>query len=111
MSPVLANLFLRYALDLWMVREHPAVSFERFADDVVAHCATERQARQVLGELTERLASVGLRVHPDKTGIVYCKDRNRRQDYDRTSYTFLGYTFRPRKAPTKDGGSMFTSFL
>jgi RNA-directed DNA polymerase len=110
-SPVLANLFLHYAVDLWMVREYPAVPFERFADDVVAHCATERQARQVLGELTERLASVGLRVHPDKTRIVYCKDRNRRQNYEQTSFVFLGYTFRPRKAPTKDGRSMFTAFL
>ena len=110
-SPVLANLFLHYAFDLWLEREFPAVEFERFADDAVVHCATERQAQQVLVALSERLASVGLRLHPDKTAIVYCKDRKRRLAYERTSFTFLGYTFRARKAPTRDGRSMFAAFL
>ena len=110
-SPVLANLFLHYALDLWLEREFPAVEFERFADDAVVHCGTERQAQQVLVALSERLASVGLRLHPDKTAIVYCKDRKRRFAYERTSFTFLGYTFRARKAPTRDGRSMFAAFL
>jgi RNA-directed DNA polymerase len=110
-SPVLANLFLHYAFDLWLEREFPAVEFERFADDAVVHCGTERQAQQVLVALSERLASVGLRLHPDKTAIVYCKDRKRRFAYERTSFTFLGYTFRARKAPTRDGRSMFAAFL
>jgi RNA-directed DNA polymerase len=110
-SPVLANLFMHYAFDLWMAREFPGCPFERYADDAVVHCVTERQARQVLGELAERLASVGLRLHPDKTKIVYCKDGNRHRDYERTSFTFLGYTFRPRKAPAKNRRSSFTSFL
>ena len=110
-SPVLANLFLHYAFDLWLEREFPAVEFERFADDAVVHCRTERQAQLVLVALSERLASVGLRLHPDKTRIVYCKDRKRRLSYERTSFTFLGYTFRARKAPTRDGKSMFAAFL
>ena len=110
-SPVLANLFLHYAFDLWLEREFPAVEFERFADDAVVHCRTERQAQLVLVALSERLASVGLRLHPDKTRIVYCKDRKRRLSYERTSFTFLGYTFRARKAPTRDGRSMFAAFL
>ena len=110
-SPVLANLFLHYAFDLWLEREFPAVEFERFADDAVVHCRTERQAQLVLVALSERLASVGLRLHPDKTQIVYCKDRKRRLSYERTSFTFLGYTFRARKAPTRDGKSMFAAFL
>jgi len=110
-SPVLANLFLHYAFDLWLEREFPAVEFERFADDAVVHCRTERQAQLVLVALSERLASVGLRLHPDKTAIVYCKDRKRRLSYERTSFTFLGYTFRARKAPTRDGKSMFAAFL
>ena len=45
MSPVLANLFMHYAFDTWLEREFPAVEFERYADDAVVHCATERQAR------------------------------------------------------------------
>jgi RNA-directed DNA polymerase len=54
--------------------EFPAVEFERFADDAVVHCATGRQALQVRAALSERLASVGLRLHPDKTKVVYCKE-------------------------------------
>ncbi len=50
-SPVLANLFLHYAFDTWMAREFPTVWFERYADDAVLHCVTERQARQVLAAL------------------------------------------------------------
>jgi RNA-directed DNA polymerase len=110
-SPVLANLFMHYAFDSWLGREFPAVEFERFADDAVVHCATERQARQVLDALGQRMAEVGLELHPEKTKIVYCKDRKRRLDHEHTSFTFLGYTFRARKAPTRDGESMFTAFL
>lgn len=110
-SPVLANLFMHYAFDLWLGREFPAVEFERFADDAVVHCSTQRQAREVWTALSARMADVGLRLHPDKTKIVYCKDRKRRFDYSCTSFTFLGYTFRARKAPTRDRKSMFTAFL
>lgn len=111
-SPVLANLFMHYAFDTWLEREFPAVTFERFADDAVVHCATERQAREVLAALDARMAEVGLQLHPDKTRIVYCKDRKRRYaDCAQTSFTFLGYTFRARNAPNRDGTSMFTGFL
>jgi RNA-directed DNA polymerase len=110
-SPVLANLFMHYAFDSWLDREFPSVEFERYADDAVVHCATERQARQVLAALAERMDNVGLRLHPAKTRIVYCKDRKRHLTGENTSFTFLGYTFRARKAPTRDGKSMFCAFL
>src|SRR5204863_2514910 len=93
-SPVLANLFLHYAFDSWLVREFPAVEFERYADDAVVHCVTERQALQVRNALAARMEEVGLRLHPAKTRIVYCKDDNRRGCYEHTSFTFLGYQFR-----------------
>jgi len=109
-SPVLANLFMNYAFDWWLEREFPAVEFERFADDAVVHCVTERQAREVRAALSERLESVGLRLHPDKTKIVYCKDSNRRRVFDCTSFTFLGYEFRPRESKSGKSGSVFTSF-
>ena len=109
-SPVLANLFLHYAFDAWMAREFPGVRFERYVDDAVIHCVTEGQARQVLAALQDRMAEVGLRLHPDKTRIVYCKDGKRRGDYPHTSFTFLGFTFRPRGARDKDG-KVFLSFL
>jgi len=98
---VLANLFMHYAFDTWLEREFPTVTFERFADDAVVHCVTERQAREVLAALEDRMAQVGLRLHPDKTKIVYCKDQRRRGVHELTSFTFLGYTFRPRGARTR----------
>jgi RNA-directed DNA polymerase len=104
---------MHYAFDLWLEREFPTVEFERYADDAVVHCATEQQARRVLAALGERMAEVGLQLHPDKTRIVYCKDRNRRRkDCAETSFTFLGYTFRARQAPARQGnGAMFSAFL
>ncbi|MFE6612824.1 group II intron reverse transcriptase/maturase [Amycolatopsis sp. NPDC057786] len=109
-SPVLANLFMHYAFDVWLEREFPAVQFERYADDAVLHCVSERQAHRVLSALRERMAEVGLRLHPDKTRIVYCKDGARRGSYEHTSFTFLGFTFRARDARAKDG-RRFLSFL
>jgi RNA-directed DNA polymerase len=109
-SPVLANLYLHYALDMWLVREFPSVTFERYCDDAVIHCASEEQARQVRARLAQRLATVGLELHPDKTRIVYCQDATRHDDHEVTSFTFLGYTFRPRLAMTR-WGKHFVSFL
>ena len=109
-SPVLANLFLHYAFDAWMAREFPSVRFERYVDDAVVHCVSERQARQVLAALQDRMGEVGLRLHPDKTRIVYCKDGKRRGDDQHTAFTFLGFTFRPRGARAKNG-TMFVSFM
>ena len=112
-SPVLASLFMHYAFDKWLGREFPLVEFERYADDAVVRCATEQQARRVLAALEDRMAEVGLQLHPDKTRIVYCKDRNRRRsDCADTSLTFLGCTFRARQAPARQGGgAMFSAFL
>lgn len=108
-SPVLANLFLHYAFDVWMAREFPTVRFERYVDDAVVHCVSRRHAGQVLAAIEARMVEVGLRLHPDKTRIVYCKDGKRRGSHEHTSFTFLGYTFRPRGARAKDG-KMFLSF-
>ncbi len=77
-SPVLANLFMHYAFDTWLERQFPAVRFERYADDAVVHCATERQAKEVLAALDARMAEVGLRLHPAKTKIV-CVPRAQRE--------------------------------
>ncbi|WP_409471680.1 group II intron reverse transcriptase/maturase [Streptomyces sp. HC307] len=109
-SPVLANLFLHYAVDAWMVREYPGCPFERYADDAVVHCRTLAEAERVLAALRSRMAEVGLELHPDKTRIVYCKDDNRRGRFPVTEFTFLGFTFRPRGAKDKHG-VMFTAFL
>jgi group II intron reverse transcriptase/maturase len=110
-SPLIANIFLHYGFDTWMVREHPTVWFERFADDVVVHCVTERQARLVQDAIGRRLADIGLQLHPDKTRIVYCKDYKRHQDFEQVTFTFCGYTFRPRAAFDKVRKRSYTGFL
>lgn len=109
-SPVLANLFMHYAFDSFLAREFPTVEFERYADDAVVHCVSERQAHRVWAALAERMAEVGLRLHPDKTKIVYCRDDNRPGSYEQTSFTFLGYTFCPRSVRSRHG-VMFTAFV
>lgn len=108
-SPVLANLFLHYAFDEFLAREFAGVEFERYVDDAVVHCVTEYQARKVLDALQARFVEVGLRLHPDKTRIVYCKDANRAGNYPNTEFTFLGFTFRARRARGNDGKG-FASF-
>ena len=109
-SPILANLFMHHAFDMWMDRSYPGCPFERYADDAVVHCKSRRQAEVVLAGIAARMEQVGLRLHPDKTRIVYCKDSNRRGEHEHTGFTFLGYAFRPRKART-NRGVQFTSFL
>jgi RNA-directed DNA polymerase len=109
-SPVLANLFLHYAFDEFLVREFPGVEFERYADDAVVHCVTQRQAQAVVEALRVRMESVGLRLHPDKTKVVYCRDDNRPGDYPVTSFTFLGYQFRARTVKSRHG-QIFSAFM
>ena len=109
-SPVLANLFMHYAFDVWMARRFPTIQFERYADDAVVHCVSERQASMLVTAIANRMAEVGLRLHPDKTRVVYCKDGKRQLDYEHTAFTFLGYRFRARGARSKHGVT-FTSFL
>jgi RNA-directed DNA polymerase len=109
-SPILVNLFMHYAFDTWMARNFPSCPFERYADDAVVHCKSRRQAEYVLGRVAARINEVGLRLHPDKTRIVYCKDGRRRAEHEHTSFTFLGYAFRARGARSKNGRN-FTGFL
>jgi RNA-directed DNA polymerase len=109
-SPILVNLFMHYAFDAWMARTFPGCPFERYADDGVVHCKSRRQAECVLAAIGERMNEVGLRLHPEKTRIVYCKDSNRAGQHDHTSFTFLGFAFRPREAINGTTGKHFTSF-
>ena len=102
-SPLLANLFMHCAFDRWMDRSYPGCPFERYADDVVVHCNTERQALQLRADIADRLKALGLELHPDKTKIVYCKDTKRRGDSEHVSFDFLGYTFRGRTVPGRQG--------
>ena len=97
-SPILANLFLHYAFDMWMARNFPGIPFERYADDAICHCRSAEEARALWEALEARFAACRLVLHPQKTKIVYCKDANRCGDFPSQSFDFLGYTFRPRTA-------------
>jgi RNA-directed DNA polymerase len=97
LSPVLANLFLHYALDNWLATHHTSIPFCRYADDGILHCKTKAQAVSMLDTLANRLRTCGLELHPEKTRIVYCKDSKRRGTHDHIQFDFLGYTFRPRR--------------
>ena len=93
-SPVLANLFMHYAFGMWIARKNPLAPFERYADDAIIHCKTEAEADAILKGLNNRLQECRLELHPAKTKIVYCKDKDRTKEYPNTEFDFLGYTFK-----------------
>lgn len=109
-SPLLANLFLHYAFDVWMTTHHPDRPWCRYADDGLVHCRTEQQAHALLAALEERFARCALTLHPDKTRIVYCKDGSRKGRYPNTQFEFLGYTFRARTVKNRKRNSVFVNF-
>jgi len=109
-SPILMNLFMHYTFDLWMKRAFPHCPFARYADDAVVHCRSQEQAEEVMRSIASRLAQCGLTMHPEKSKIVYCKDSNRTKAYPKVQFTFLGFTFRPRKAIGRQN-RIFTGFL
>ncbi|MBC7927931.1 MAG: group II intron reverse transcriptase/maturase [Bryobacteraceae bacterium] len=109
-SPVLANLFLHYAFDVWMKRTFPQLPWCRYADDGLVHCRNEQEAQAVKQALQARFEQCGLEMHPTKTKIVYCKDGSRKGKYPNTKFDFLGYTFRPRVVKNRKRNSLFVSF-
>jgi RNA-directed DNA polymerase len=102
-SPILANLFLHYVFDLWMKRNYPMLPFCRYADDGIVHCRSELEAWALKKRLEDRFRECKLELHPVKTRIVYCKSSNHRQDYPVVNFDFLGFTFRPRFAKSREG--------
>jgi len=103
-SPILANLFLHYAFDSWVRRTMPGVPFCRYADDGLLHCKSRRQAEWVMARIIGRFRECGLEVNQEKSGIVYCKDRNRHEEHETISFDFLGFTFRPRRCLSEQHG-------
>jgi len=102
-SPLLANLFLHYVFDIWIEKHWGGIQFERYADDIVCHCSSEREAKRLKQLLESRFSQCGLQLHPEKTKIVYCKGGYNTGDYQHVSFDFLGYTFRPRWIKTRQG--------
>lgn len=111
-SPLLANLFLHFGLDMWLAKNYPNVKFVRYADDAIVHCSSETEAKQLLEAIKERMQQIGLRLNETKTKIVYCKDYRRRQNHEQVQFGFLGFSYHPRQAQSKYGqGKSFTAFV
>lgn len=109
-STLLANLFMHYAFDKWMLINYSNNPFERYADDVVIHCNTEKEAKELLEAVGKRMQECKLELHPVKTKIIYCKDDNRTGEYGNIWFNFLGYKFIMRKCINKRG-ERFMNFL
>jgi len=109
-SPLLANLFLHYAMDKWLEQTHSAVRYVRYADDAVLHCKSKVQADYVLRNVRKRMKQCGLELHPEKTRLVYCKDYRRQEQHESVKFDFLGYSFQPRTAKSKRDGSLYLGF-
>lgn len=112
-SPLLANIYLHYVLDLWLGKKHKNIPYERYADDMILHCSTKAEAGQMLKEIRERLAKFGLELNETKTRIVYCKQNHRPKEEkgQELMFTFLGYDFKPRTTQNKSTGEKFVSYM
>jgi RNA-directed DNA polymerase len=99
-SPLLANLFLHVVFDKWMDKEHPQKPFERYADDIVVHCKTEKQALYVLYLIQKRMENCKLQLHPQKSKIVNLRGFSEKK-YPK-GFDFLGFTIRPSSFKSKD---------
>lgn len=110
-SPLLANLYLHFALDKWLTQQHPQIKFVRYADDIVLHCTSKVEAEEVLQSIRQRLSEVKLSLNEEKTRLVYCKDYARREAHDQVQFGFLGFSFQPRKSESRQvPGTSFTTF-
>jgi RNA-directed DNA polymerase len=98
-SPLLANIFLHFAFDMWYSKNYPEGKFERYADDIIVHCDTFTEAQERLNAIEQRLKECKLELNRSKTKIVHCQNSHRRQAPNedvKRSFDFLGYTFKPR---------------
>jgi group II intron reverse transcriptase/maturase len=109
-SPLLSNLYLHYTFDKWMELHYPEVVFERFADDIIVHCSSEQEAVDLLSHITERFLDCGLRLHSEKTKIVYCKNNRGHRKTWPCSFEFLGLKFNSYRTQNKKTGNTFTGF-
>ena len=95
-SPLLANLYLHHAFDMWMSKRFASHPFERYADDIIVHCNSKEEAEQLLTSIRQRLQGFELELHPEKTKLVYCKNYQRKEEHEHNSFTFLSYSYQPR---------------
>ena len=109
-SPLLANIFLHFVFDRWMQIYHSNMPFERYCDDAIIHCKSEKQAEFIKRAVTQRMKDCKLALNTEKTHIVYCRKHIHNENYKNVSFDFLGYTFRPLRRPTRKSGWKLTYF-
>ena len=98
-SPLLASIFLHVVFDKWMEKHHPEKPFERYADDIVVHCKTEKQAIFMLRQIKGRINACKLELHPEKTQIINL--RGKAEKHYSKRFDFLGFTIKPASFKTK----------
>ena len=100
-SPVLANIYLHYVLDLWLEecvkpRSRGWVGIVRYADDFIICAQYKKEANQILESLHKRMSKFGLSLSSEKTRIIeygpYAKDNAKRRGNRPASFSFLGIT-------------------
>lgn len=109
-SGLLANVFLHFVFDKWMENTHSNIRFERYSDDIVVHCISEKQALFLRHKIAERFKQCKLEISEQKTRIVYCRnEQHKGKKFPVNSFNFLGYTFKPRFTPTRNGLKLLTA--
>ena len=98
-SPLLANIFLHFAFDMWFEETFPECTYERYADDIIIHCRFFKESLNVLAAVKQRMKRCKLEIKPEKSNIVYCKRNQKNHPPFKPQYLqfdFLGFTFKPR---------------
>ncbi|MCK6612561.1 MAG: hypothetical protein L6Q78_16160 [Bacteroidia bacterium] len=90
-----------------MHKNHPEKPFERYADDIVVHCKTEKQAKFVLKQIKQRLTKCKLELHPVKTKIVNLRGESEEKYVKK--YDFLGFSIQPQWNKIKGKGMLLPS--
>jgi len=109
-SGLLANVFFHFVFDKWMENTHSNIRFERYSDDIVVHCISEKQALFLRHKIAERFKQCKLEISEQKTRIVYCRnEQHKGKKFPVNSFNFLGYTFKSRFTPTRNGLKLLTA--
>lgn len=109
-SPLLANLYLHFTLDMWLAKHYPKTAFVRYADDVIIHCISKAEAEVILKAVEKRLGETKLQIKEEKTHIAYCRDYKRREKHEINKFDFLGYSFQPRTRRRRGKDGLFIAF-
>jgi RNA-directed DNA polymerase len=112
LSPLLSNVFLHFVFDKWMQKNYPRNRFERYSDDIIVHCKTEKQAIYLKALIGKRFRECKLSLSETKTRIVHCKcpDNKGEGKHMRASFDFLGFRYKPRITRVKSGELKLLTF-